>query len=110
MGPITIAMDKVDEGIELQTDTLNWPNNRVTGLGQTDCGRRCVITACNPGFTDANGLQIDGCEQGCRRAWPEVMAVMMIDGRIDEEVVAQEGDVCKSEGVCQGSWPFAKVH
>ncbi|MCB9527256.1 MAG: SUMF1/EgtB/PvdO family nonheme iron enzyme [Myxococcales bacterium] len=100
---------QTDEGFDFDTDPQNCGacNTRCERPGaESDCmGGECVITACLPGFTDANGNALDGCEYPCDHApAPETCngADDDCDGVVDEGVVPPAGLACDGPGLCAG--------
>ncbi|MEZ4432475.1 MAG: MopE-related protein [bacterium] len=104
-----------DEGFDFDADPANCGacNTRCDRPGaETACaGGECVITACLAGFTDANGLAIDGCEYPCDRA-PAAESCNGqdddCDGIVDEGVVAPAGLRCDGPGLCVGLRPVCR--
>jgi hypothetical protein len=106
---------KVDEGSDLQNDKNNCGacgvscEASVPNASGTDCVQGlCAITACAPGFGDANKVISDGCEYACPVNPPVAEECNGLDDDCDGNVDNGNpggGQPCTEtcpDGVCQG--------
>ena len=101
---------RTDEAFSLMTDVTNCGTcGNVCNLAnafESCVAGGCRIAACEPGFVNADGNQLNGCEYGCTPAGAEAC-----NGRDDDcdtrtdETLTTPMNFCNPNGVCGGTSP-----
>ncbi|HRI71194.1 MAG TPA: MopE-related protein, partial [Polyangium sp.] len=106
----------VDEGFDLNTDPNNCGAcgivcllpNATAGCSVVNGFPTCVVTACDPGYSNVDNLNVNGCEYTCAVNPPQAEQCNALDDNCNGQI--NEGNPgggmpCQSScpgGVCQG--------
>jgi hypothetical protein len=103
----------IDEGFDVSSDPENCgrcASSCLRANAVTSCVEgACVVSGCEPGAFDANGVAIDGCEYLCDREPSEELCDGVdndCDALVDEGLTPPAELTCLGAGVCAGVSPL----